>query len=46
MNKKNEWVDTKKLWQIGGGKTLKEQEYHIGTGNHVNINKVGCLYNV
>jgi hypothetical protein len=40
MNEKKEWGNAKKLLQIGGGKTLKKQEYHIGIGNQVNINKV------
>ncbi len=25
---------------ISGNKTLKEHEYHIGIGSHVNINRV------
>jgi hypothetical protein len=33
MNEKKEWIDTKNLWQIGGGKTLKEQEFQIRNGS-------------
>jgi hypothetical protein len=40
MNKEKQCVDTKKLWQIGGGRTLRAQEYHIGIGIQVKINKV------
>ncbi len=40
MNEKKEWVDTKKLWQISGDKTLRKHEYHTRIGSHVNINMV------
>ncbi len=39
MKKKDEQT-LKKLQQTGGGMTLREHEYDIGTNNQVNINKV------